>query len=134
MPWLSTRNSCPLCRYELPTDDRDYEEGKRSSINTAEVQGVGANLEFRTSQVEELSNIDSAVNNSNNSGRHDGRRSWVFMAAPIVGLAGIALMIWFGSPRCDQRVPGGQAVDRRQLDAHIADALNQRESRSRRWW
>ncbi|XP_023517907.1 E3 ubiquitin-protein ligase Praja-2-like isoform X2 [Cucurbita pepo subsp. pepo] len=134
MPWLSTRNSCPLCRYELPTDDRDYEEGKRSSINTAEVQVVGANLEFRTSQGEELNNIDSAVNNSNNSGRHDGIRSWVFVAAPIVGLAGIALMLWFGSPRCDQRVPGGQAADRRQLDAHIADALNQRENRSRRWW
>jgi len=29
MPWLNKTSSCPLCRHELPTDDKDYEEMKK---------------------------------------------------------------------------------------------------------
>lgn len=31
LPWLQKNNTCPLCRFELPTLDADYESLKRAS-------------------------------------------------------------------------------------------------------
>jgi Ring finger domain len=33
LPWLGIRNTCPLCRFELPTDDQNYESWRSRQEN-----------------------------------------------------------------------------------------------------
>ncbi|KAJ6842138.1 E3 ubiquitin-protein ligase CIP8-like [Iris pallida] len=41
LPWLGMRNTCPLCRYELPTDDADYESRKARRAGSGGLEEEG---------------------------------------------------------------------------------------------
>ncbi|XP_010683426.2 uncharacterized protein LOC104898110 [Beta vulgaris subsp. vulgaris] len=120
LPWLSARNTCPLCRYELPTDDIDYERGKRnanhrvviSEIQEQEDSDDSSSVTTYTSEMYEAQDFAATLENVGIAGdlsRTNGRRGgWLYLAAaPIVSLAGIVFVLWLGNPLVRGRRPAG---------------------------
>ncbi|KAL3839917.1 hypothetical protein ACJIZ3_024508 [Penstemon smallii] len=130
LPWLSARNTCPICRYELPTDDKDYEERKRNRGNGSQaldMHQLNVNEDsyldepFELDRGRERRELDNADSVGDNGPRENPRNRWLVLAAPIVSVVGISLMLLLGKPSADGRWPTGRIPYRR-------------ENGQRRWW
>merc|ERR1719343_1813791 len=48
--WLKKSNECPVCRFELPTDDAEYEKGRQSRMAGRKIRLRRADLDVKTVQ------------------------------------------------------------------------------------
>lgn len=144
LPWLSSTNTCPVCRYELPTDDPEYERSKQATTNERDVHGaehthlleiveeisdepeVEGTHYTVSGTVEEDNTSEHAVHVAEQPNRAWGRSRWLFVAAaPVVSLVSLALVLCFTNPA---------SSGRRRLCRRSQSATATHVDSKRSWW